>query len=292
MTKPSRHFNLSIEVFPPRDLVASFNLWQTIDALCALSPEFVSVTYGAGGSTRDNTTQALDVINSNYRVPVAGHLTCLGASRDVVLNVAQNYWEKGARKLVALRGDAPRQGTDGPDAEGFDDPIELIAAIKQLYNYEIYVAAYPSPHPLAQSPDACVDYLKRKLDAGADAAITQFFFEAEDFLRFRDRCVAAGIDKPIIPGVLPIENWTKTKSFAQKCGVPVPQFLDETFSKTDSRDVHDLLAISVGTELCDTLLEEGVEDLHFYSLNRATLTARICEALGRVPETKALRAAS
>ncbi|MEM7242482.1 MAG: methylenetetrahydrofolate reductase [Pseudomonadota bacterium] len=292
MTNPSRHFDLSIEVFPPRDLIASFNLWQTIDALCALSPEFVSVTYGAGGSTKENTSQAINAIHTNYRVPVAGHLTCLGTNRDAVLNVAQKYWEKGARRLVALRGDAPRQGTSTPDAEGFADPTELIAAVKQLYDFEIYVAAYPTPHPLAQSADACVDFLKRKFDAGADAAITQFFFEAEDFLRFRDRCSAAGIENPIIPGILPIENWTKTKGFAQKCGVPVPKLLDETFAKADTRERHDLLAIAAATELCDTLLEEGVENLHFYSLNRADLTLTICKALGRVPEEKAISIAS
>ena len=290
MTSPSRPFDLSIEVFPPRDLITSFDLWKAIEELCKLAPEFISVTYGAGGSTRENTTQALEVLSRKYGVDTAGHLTCVGGSRDKTLSVAQDFWSAGARRLVALRGDVPRQG--GHDKEEFKDPIELIGATKQLHNFKFYVAAYPSFHPRAASSSACIEFLKRKFDAGAYAAITQFFFEAEDFLRFRDRCVSAGITQKIIPGILPIEHWSKTKSFAQKCGVPVPQFLDETFAKANSRDVHDLLAISVGTELCDTLLEEGVEDLHFYSLNRAALTTRICQALGRETASKSLRAAS
>ena len=290
MTQSSRPFDLSIEVFPPRDLITSFDLWKAIETFSTLDPNFISVTYGAGGSTRANTTQALEAISRKYGVEVAGHLTCVGGSRDKTLSVAQDYWNAGARRMVALRGDVPRQG--GHDAEEFKDPIELMSALNQLHNFKFYVAAYPSSHPRAANGSACIDFLKQKFDAGAHAAITQFFFEADDFLRFRDRCVAAGITQKIIPGILPIENWSKTKSFAQKCGVPVPQFLDETFGKADDREVHDLLAVSVGTEMCDTLLDEGVEDLHFYSLNRAALTTKICQALGRGAETKSVKIAS
>ncbi len=292
MTASVNPFNLSIEVFPPRDLVASFNLWSTIETLQALDPDFVSVTYGAGGSTKQNTTQAVEAISRKYGAAVAGHLTCVGAPRDHVLSVAQDFWHKGARKLVALRGDIPDAENIVPASHSFRDPIELITAIRRLYDFEFYVAAYPTPHPKAKSVAADIEFLKAKFDAGATAAITQFFFEAEDFLRFRDRCVKAGITQKIIPGILPIENWEKTKLFASRCGVPVPEELDATFGKAQDRETHDLLSTAVATELCDSLLCEGVEDLHFYTLNRASLTLTVCRALGRTPELRELKAAS
>lgn len=274
-------FGLSFEVFPPRTLNASFKLWRTIQELSRLDPSFVSVTYGAGGTTRDVSRAAVDVIAREYGIDVAGHLTCVDATRQQVLDVAQGYADAGAKQIVALRGDAPDGNGFIPTADGFQSSLELISALADLGHFKLRVAAYPHTHPDAQSPNADIDMLKAKFDAGADSAITQFFFEADDFLRFRDRCADAGITQKIIPGILPVENWTKTKSFAARCGTPTPDWLDKAFENATDKAEHDLLSTAICTEMCDELLTQGVTDLHFYTLNDPELTKTVCHALGR-----------
>lgn len=275
-------FGLSFEFFPPNSLEASFKLWNAIDALAGFAPEFISVTYGAGGSTRELTKSAVAVIRQNYGLEVAGHLTCVNASRAEVLDVARGYIESGAKEIVALRGDAPK-GADSFSAhpDGFASCIELIEALAEMNALKIRVGAYPHKHPEAADDLADIEYLKRKFDAGADSAITQFFFESEDFLRFRDRCDKAGITNKITPGILPIENWNKTKRFATRCGTPTPVWMDKAYRNTQTDDEAYLLSTALCTEICDDLLCEGVEDLHFYTLNDATLTQDVCRALGR-----------
>ncbi|TKA95402.1 methylenetetrahydrofolate reductase [NAD(P)H] [Cereibacter changlensis] len=281
MTQP----RISFEFFPPQTLDASFRLWETVQMLAPLKPSFASVTYGAGGTTRKLTHEAVTTIGRNYGLNVAAHLTCVDATRAETLEIAAAYAEAGVTEIVALRGDAPK-GAERFTAhpEGFANSIELIEALAATGKFTLRVGAYPEPHPEATDPLADVRWLKRKIEAGASSAITQFFFEAETFLRFRDACVAEGITAPIIPGILPIENWAGVKKFAQRCGTAVPQWLDDAFdhAKRDGRE--DLLSVALCTELCDTLLSEGVEDLHFYTLNRPHLTREVCHALGVAPE--------
>jgi len=281
MTTP----RISFEFFPPQSLDASFRLWETVQVLAPLKPAFVSVTYGAGGTTRKLTHEAVTTIGKNYGLNVAAHLTCVDATRAETMEIAQSYADAGVTEIVALRGDAPKgQARFTPHPEGFADSVELIAALAETGRFKLRVGAYPEPHPEAANTAADVAWLKRKIDAGASSAITQFFFEAETFLRFRDACAAAGIHAPIIPGILPIENWDGTKRFAARCGTQVPAWLDEAFTtaKRDGREA--LLSTAICTELCDTLLREGVEDLHFYTLNRPQLTRDVCHALGVTPE--------
>lgn len=283
MTTP----RLSFEFFPPQSLEASFRLWDTVQTLAPLNPEFVSVTYGAGGTTRDLTHDAVTTIGAHYGLNVAAHLTCVEATRDETLEIAERYADAGVTEIVALRGDAPKgQGAFRAHPEGFADSCELIAALADNGKFHIRVGAYPDPHPEAGDAQADVDWLKRKIDAGAGSAITQFFFEAETFFRFRDACAAAGIDASIIPGILPIENWTGVRKFADRCGARVPGWMDDAFATAIRDDRHDLLAISLCSELCSELIEGGVEDLHFYTLNKPTLTRDVCHALGIVPEVR------
>ena len=281
MTTP----RISFEFFPPQSLDASFRLWETVQVLAPLKPAFVSVTYGAGGTTRKLTHEAVTTIGKNYGLNVAAHLTCVDATRAETMEIAQSYADAGVTEIVALRGDAPKgQARFTPHPEGFADSVELIAALAETGRFTLRVGAYPEPHPEAANTAADVAWLKRKIDAGASSAITQFFFEAETFLRFRDACAAAGINAPIIPGILPIDNWEGTKRFAARCGTQVPAWLDEAFAtaKRDGREA--LLSTAICTELCDTLLREGVQDLHFYTLNRPQLTRDVCHALGVTPE--------
>jgi methylenetetrahydrofolate reductase (NADPH) len=275
-------FGLSFEVFPPRNLNASFKLWRTIEELASLDPSFVSVTYGAGGSTREVSRAAVDVIYQQYGIDVAGHLTCVDATRAQVMDVAHSYADAGARQIVALRGD-PSDTDAGFQAseDGFQSSLELISALADTGKFKVRVAAYPHTHPEAANARADIDMLKAKFDAGAHSAITQFFFESDDFLRFRDQCADAGITQKIIPGILPVENWKKTKSFAARCGASTPVWLDKAFENTLDQSEHDLLSTAICTELCDDLLTHGVEDLHFYTLNDPSLTRTVCRALGR-----------
>ena len=281
MTAP----RISIEFFPPQTLDASFKLWETVQMLAPLKPEFVSVTYGAGGTTRKLTHDAVTTIAKNTGLKVAAHLTCVDATKAETLEIAAAYTAAGITDIVALRGDAPKGATRfTPHPEGFADSVELIEALAATGKFTLRVGAYPEPHPDAADTLQDVRWLKRKLDAGATAALTQFFFEPETFLRFRDLCAKEGITAPIIPGILPIENFAGVKKFAARCGAHVPQWLDDAFTvaKRDGRE--DLLSVALCTELCDTLISEGVEDLHFYTLNRPHLTRDVCRALGITPE--------
>ncbi len=275
---------VSFEFFPPQSLEGSFRLWDAVQALAPTGPEFVSVTYGAGGTTRDLTHEAVTTIGKHTGLKVAAHLTCVDASKAETLEIADRYAEAGVTELVALRGDPPKdQGAFVPHPDGFASSVELVEALAETGKFHIRVGAYPDRHPEAADDQSDVDWLKRKIDAGAGSAITQFFFEAETFLRFRDRCAAAGITAPIIPGILPIENWTGVQKFASRCGAPVPSWLADAFGKAIRDDRADLLAISVCTELCSDLIEEGVEDLHFYTLNKPALTREVLFALGLAP---------
>ncbi|WP_347310672.1 methylenetetrahydrofolate reductase [NAD(P)H] [Defluviimonas sp. SAOS-178_SWC] len=276
---------ISFEFFPPQTLDASFRLWETVQTLAPLKPSFVSVTYGAGGTTRKLTHDAVTTIGANFGLNVAAHLTCVEATRDETLDIARTYAEAGVTEIVALRGDAPK-GTERFTAheDGFASSVELIEALAGTGNFTLRVGAYPEAHPDAADMAANVAWLKRKIDAGASSAITQFFFEAETFFRFRDACAAAGIDAPIIPGILPVISWAGARRFAERCGTSIPQWLDDAFTAAVRDGREELLATAVATELCDDLLRGGVEDLHFYTLNRPHLTRDICFALGIVPE--------
>ena len=276
---------ISFEFFPPKTLEASFRLWETIHTLAPLDPRFVSVTYGAGGTTRELTREAVGTLHKATGLNVAAHLTCIDASRAETLEIAEQFAAAGVSEIVALRGDPPK-GANGfvPHPQGFANSCELISALADTGKFTIRVGAYPEKHPEAADQKADIDWLKRKIDAGASEAITQFFFEAETFFRFRDACAAAGINAPIIPGILPIENWVGARKFALSCGTQVPAWLDEAFDKAIRDNRHDLLATALCTELCSDLLEGGVEDLHFYTLNRPELTRDVCHALGVTPK--------
>ena len=272
---------LSFEFFPPRSVDASFRLWDAVKGLAPLGPEFVSVTYGAGGTTRKLTQEAACAIGGRTGLDVAAHLTCVEATRTETLSVAQSYLDAGINRLVALRGDPPKTVTNfTPHPEGYASSVELVSGLRKLADFEIWVGAYPDTHPEAASAGADIDWLKRKLDAGAHGAITQFFFDADTFFRFRDRCCAAGITAPIIPGLMPIENWRKARNFAQRCGANIPTELDQAFETAIRDDRHDLLAIAQATELASALVDAGVEHLHFYTLNRFELTRDVAIALG------------
>jgi methylenetetrahydrofolate reductase (NADPH) len=272
---------VSFEVFPPRSIDASFKLWETAQALAPLEPRFFSVTYGAGGSTRDLTHDAAYTLHKTSRLPVAAHLTCVGTSKTETMAVAQRFAKAGVTDLVALRGDPP-EGAKGfePHPNGFANSVELIEALSATGQFTLRVGAYPEKHPEAASQKANINWLKAKIDAGACEAITQFFFEAETFLRFRDDCAKAGITAPITPGILPITNWKNARKFALRCGTSVPQWLDQAFDAAIRDNRHDLLATALCTEMCSDLVEEGVETLHFYTLNRPDLTRAVCHALG------------
>lgn len=272
---------VSFEFFPPKSLDASFRLWDSVRALAPFEPEFVSVTYGAGGTTRARTHEAVEAIGAHYGLDVAAHLTCVDATRDETLAIAEGYAKAGVSKIVALRGD-PRNASNGFEAtsEGFGSSVELVSALADTGKFDLLVGAYPDPHPEAASATSDVDWLKRKIDAGATGAITQFFFEAETFFRFRDACAAAGIEAEILPGILPIQSWRGTQKFAARCGANVPSWLETAFETAERDNRSDLLAIAVASELCTKLIEGGVDHLHFYTLNRPDQTRDILRALG------------
>jgi len=276
---------ISFEFFPPQTLDASFRLWETVQVLAPLKPGFVSVTYGAGGTTRKLTHEVVSAIGRNYGLNVAAHLTCVDATRAETLEIAAAYAAAGVTEIVALRGDAPRgAGKFTAHPDGFANSCDLIAALADTGKFRIRVGAYPDKHPEAANAGADVDWLKRKIDAGAHSAITQFFFEADTFFRFRDRCAAAGISAPIIPGILPIDNWDGVRKFAVRCGTKVPLWLEEAFFVARRDDRQELLATALCSELCDDLMQGGVEDLHFYTLNRPQLTRKVCHAIGINPD--------
>lgn len=276
---------VSFEFFPPQNLQASFRLWDTVQSLAPLAPRFVSVTYGAGGTTRDLTREAALTLHKSSGLRVAAHLTCVNASRAETLEIAEGFAEAGVRDIVALRGDPPKgEARFTPHPEGFASSVELIAALADAGDFAIRVGAYPDTHPEAANAAADIAWLKAKLDAGACEALTQFFFDAGAFLRFRDACAAAGIDKPVTPGILPIENWRGAVKFAARCGTPVPAWLTDAFEKAERDGREDLLATAICTEMCSKLMDEGVEALHFYTMNRPELTRDVCHALGVQPK--------
>ncbi len=276
---------ISFEFFPPQTLDASFRLWETVQTLAPLAPEFVSVTYGAGGTTRKLTHEAVEAIHRNYGLPVAAHLTCVDATRAETLEIAKAYADAGVTQIVALRGDAPKSTNRfSAHPEGFSSSVHLIEALSEMGRFNIRVGAYPERHPDSGDTLADVRWLKRKLDAGATSAITQFFFDADTFFRFRDLCADEGITAPIIPGILPITSWESTKRFASRCGTQIPQKLDEAFVTATRDGRENLYALAHCTQLCDKLIEGGVQDLHFYTLNRPELTREVVHALGIQPQ--------
>ena len=282
--KPPR---ISFEFFPPKSLQASFDLWESLNVLAPLNPEFVSVTYGAGGTTRQLTKEMTEAIGKSYGLDVAAHLTCVNASKAETLAIAKSYVDAGVKQIVALRGDAPQESAGFcPHPQGFADSVDLVAGLATTKIKTIHVGAYPEPHPEASSYNADIDWLKRKIDAGATSAITQFFFDSEIFLRFRDRCDKAGIHVPIIPGILPIENWDNVKRFASRCGASIPASLDAEFAMAKRNEVEDILSVVVATDICSDLMDHGIDQFHFYTLNRPYLTRDVCLALGIVPDTK------
>jgi methylenetetrahydrofolate reductase (NADPH) len=273
---------VSFEFFPPKTEKSEATLWKTIERLAPLQPRFVSVTYGADGSTRDRTHRIISRINQETNLTGAPHLTCVDASIDEVDAVARNYYDEGVRHIVALRGDPPQgEETYKPYPGGYQYAAELVAGLAKVGDFDISVAAYPEVHPEAQSPIADLDNLKRKLDAGASRAITQFFFEADTYLRFRDLATAAGIGAPIVPGILPISNFASLQRFAAACGAKVPAWLQQKFAGLDDDpETRQMISANLAIELCEKLREHGVNEFHFYTLNRAELTYAICHALG------------
>ncbi|MBU3671455.1 MAG: methylenetetrahydrofolate reductase [Sinobacteraceae bacterium] len=283
---------VSFEFFPPSDAAMDNTLWQSVQRLASLAPRFISVTYGADGSTRDRTHSLVKRIQQQTSLTGAPHLTCVGASRAEVLDIARRYWDEGVRHIVALRGDAPQGAARyEPHPDGFAYGADLVAGLRSVADFEISVAAYPEVHPEAASAEADFDNLRRKIDAGATRAITQFFFDNDDYLRFRDRCAAAGIKASIVPGILPITRFPQVTRFAERCGAKIPRWLAERFVGLDhDADTRRLIAASVAIEQVSRLREQGVDEFHFYTLNRAELTYAICHALGMRPQPSAVAA--
>jgi methylenetetrahydrofolate reductase (NADPH) len=276
---------VSFEFFPPGDAGMEATLWESVQRLAPLAPRFVSVTYGADGSTRDRTHRVVQRIQRETALTGAPHLTCVGSPRGEVLDIARRYWDEGIRHIVALRGDAP-QGASRyePHPEGFAYGADLVAGLRGIADFDISVAAYPEGHPEAPSADADFANFKRKVDAGATRAITQFFFDTDDYLRFRDRCVAGGIGISIVPGILPITRFPQVTRFAARCGARIPDWLAERFAGLDDDpDTRRLIAANVAIEQVSRLRRHGVTEFHFYTLNRAELTYAICHALGLRP---------
>jgi methylenetetrahydrofolate reductase (NADPH) len=274
---------VSFEFFPPKTPQMEEKLWESLQLLAPLRPAFVSVTYGAGGSTRDRTHAVVQRILGETSLIPAAHLTCVGATRQAIDAVAQSYWDSGVRHIVALRGDLPAQtgGTYTPYPGGYAYASDLVAGLRRIADFEISVAAYPETHPEAKTPADDLDNLKRKIEAGASRAITQFFFEVDAYLRFVERARGAGITVPIVPGILPITNYTQLKRFAGLCGAKVPTWLASLFEGSDANpELRGLVAAAIAAEQCRLLRAAGVEEFHFYTLNRAKLTLAICHILG------------
>jgi methylenetetrahydrofolate reductase (NADPH) len=273
---------VSFEFFPPKTEAMADTLWRSIEMLAPLQPRFVSVTYGAGGSTRERTHATVERIVRTTPLAAAAHLTCVDASKAEIEEVARGYWDAGVRHIVALRGDSPEPGRPyAPHPDGYESAAELVAGLKRVANFEISVACYPEGHPQASCPEADLDNLKRKVDCGADRAISQFFFDADAFFRFRDQVAAAGLDIEIVPGILPVSNVAQTRKFAGQCGAAIPAWMDQMFEGLDALPAaRQLIAATVAAELCGRLYAGGVREFHFYTLNRAELAYAICHLLG------------
>ena len=271
----------SFEYFPPATPATEARFRDTVRRLGALAPDFVSVTYGAGGTTQERTFKAIDWLRRETTQEPAAHLTCVGASQAEIDAVAERYWESGVRRIVAIRGDAPK-GSAGytPHPQGYAYAADLVAGLKRIADFDISVSAYPEVHPEARDAAADLDNLKRKLDAGASRAITQFFFDPDDYLRFVDRARAAGIVAPIVPGILPIVNFERTRQMAASCKAALPHWLVELYADLEDDDeVRFPVAVSVAAEFCRYLMARGIEEFHIYTLNRADLTAALCRLL-------------
>ncbi|ASP33398.1 methylenetetrahydrofolate reductase [NAD(P)H] [Labrenzia sp. VG12] len=273
----------SFEFFPPKSDKMAETLWNTVQRLAPLAPSFVSVTYGAGGSTRERTHKTVERILTETDLAPAAHLTCVGASQDEVNEIVRDYWDLGVRHLVALRGD-PLEGIGTrytPHNNGYPYASDLVAGIKKIANFDISVSGYPEKHPESGSWQSEIDNLKRKVDAGADRIITQYFFDNDLFDSYLDRIAAAGINIPVIPGILPIHNFEQTMVFSAKCGTSIPQWLARRFAGLkDDPETRKLVGVSVACEQVMDLVDKGINDFHFYTMNRADLTYAICHMLG------------
>ena len=284
--EPRGDIGLSFEFFPPKTEAMAETLWSSIQTLAPLHPRFVSVTYGAGGSTRERTHATVKRILEETSLVPAAHLTCVGAARDEIDAVARDYWNLGVRHIVALRGDAPEAGAPySAHPQGYANAAELVAGLKAIAPFDISVAAYPECHPDSADRTADIENLKRKVDAGANRAITQFFFSADCFFRFQDEVAAAGLDIEVVPGILPVSNVATTRRFAAQCGAQIPDWLDHLFEGLDALPAaRQLIAATVAAELAGQLYAGGVRNFHFYTLNRAELSYAICHLLGVRPQ--------
>ncbi|MBL8674389.1 MAG: methylenetetrahydrofolate reductase [NAD(P)H] [Rhodospirillales bacterium] len=284
---------VSFEFFPPKTDAMAETLWQSVERLAPLRPAFFSVTYGAGGSTRQRTHETVVRMKRETGIDPAAHLTCVGATKGEIDDVARAYWDAGIRHVVALRGDPP-SGMGGrytAHPGGYANAAELVAGLKRIGDFQISVAGYPERHPDSADTAADLANLKRKVDAGADRCITQFFFEADDFLRFRDQAWTAGVRVPIVPGVVPVSNFTQVRRIAGLCGARVPDWLADLFEGLDDDlETRRMIAATVAGDLCRRLQSEGVGAFHFYTLNRADLTFAICHLLGVRPAKRTLQA--
>ncbi|MCR6634304.1 methylenetetrahydrofolate reductase [NAD(P)H] [Devosia sp.] len=278
---------ISFEFFPPKTDAMEEKFWESIGKLAPLKPRFVSVTYGAGGSTRERTLRMVRHITSDTGVPAAAHLTCVGATRDEIDEVVRGFAEVGVKSIVALRGDPP-EGIGkpfSPHPQGYQNAADLVAGIRKLGDFDISVAAYPEKHPQSGSWAEDIDNLKRKIDAGANRAITQMFFRNSDYLRFVDRARKAGVKAPIVPGIQPIHSFKQISGFAARCGASIPDWLAERFEGLENDpDTHALVAAAVAAEQVTELLDEGVTEFHFYTLNRSNLVLALARLLGRRPD--------
>ncbi len=280
---------VSFEFFPPKNEAMEDALWRSVETLAPVCPEFVSVTYGAGGSTRERTHATVARLVRETSLKPAAHLTCVGASREQIDTVAQQYWDAGVRHIVALRGDPPAGvGTAyQPHPQGYANSTELVRGLRDIGDFDISVSAYPEKHPESATFDQDIDVLKAKIDAGATRAITQFFFDNDHYLRYLERVRAKGIDIPIIPGIVPVQNFRQIANFAERTGATIPRWLADRFEGLDDDvDTRRLVAAAVAAEQVLDLVDHGVEDFHFYTMNKADLVLAICHLLGLRPNRK------
>jgi methylenetetrahydrofolate reductase (NADPH) len=275
---------ISFEFFPPKTADAESRLWQAIERLAALQPSYVSVTCGAGGNPAEGTAALVEGLRERARLQAAAHLTCATAPRSTVDAIAHRYFAKGIRHIVALRGDLPKDAALRPNGAHYDFAADLVAALRRIGDFEISVAAYPEPHPEAPSPEADFDNLRRKIDAGASRAITQYCFDTDAVLRLRDRMIAVGIQVPLAVGILPVHSFSQVRRFSERCGAGIPDWLTALFEGLDDDfEQQALVAASVAAEQARRLIVEGIKELHFYTLNRAELTIAACRLLGVRP---------
>jgi methylenetetrahydrofolate reductase (NADPH) len=283
-SSPDQSISVSFELFPPKTEKGEATLASTVRKLTEAEPAYFSVTYGAGGSTREGTERVVEMVRAETGRPVAHHLTCIGASRAEIDAQAERLRAAGVTRIVALRGDLPDGASLAED--GYGDAAELVAGLRNVGDFDISVAAYPETHPEAASDQADLDHLKRKIDAGADRAITQYAFDTDTILRFVDRARAAGIEAPIVPGIMPVANFAGLKRFSAKCGASVPDWLERMFDGLDDDpEARAMVAATVATEQCRRLVAEGLTEFHFYTLNKPEVSLAVCRALGVHPAT-------